>query len=62
MTLEKVDPVEVFDAGDKGRGLRTTKALVIGDVVFTEASFSAVVFDRWVPVRFLWAERLHRMV
>ncbi|XP_012671443.2 histone-lysine N-methyltransferase SMYD1a isoform X2 [Clupea harengus] len=45
MTLEKVDPVEVFDAGDKGRGLRTTKALVIGDVVFTEASFSAVVFD-----------------
>lgn len=46
MTLEKMDPVEVFDAGEKGRGLRTTKTLVAGDVVFTEAAFAAVVFDK----------------
>ncbi|XP_062410561.1 histone-lysine N-methyltransferase SMYD1a [Sardina pilchardus] len=45
MTLEKLDPVEVFDAGSKGRGLRSTKAMVAGDVVFTEASYAAVVFD-----------------
>lgn len=45
MTLEKKDPVEVFNAGNKGRGLRTTKALVAGDVVFTEAGYAAVVFD-----------------
>lgn len=46
MTLEKMDPVEVFDAGVKGRGLRTTKTLVAGDVVFTEAAYAAVVFDK----------------
>ncbi|XP_063066560.1 histone-lysine N-methyltransferase SMYD1a [Engraulis encrasicolus] len=45
MTLQKKDPVEVFDAGAKGRGLRTTKALVAGDVVFTEGAYAAVVFD-----------------
>lgn len=41
----------MFDAGHKGRGLRATKELRRGDVVFAEASFSAVVFDRCVCVR-----------
>lgn len=35
----------MFDAGEKGRGLKTTKELAAGDVVFAEASFAAVVFD-----------------
>lgn len=46
MTVEKMDPVEVFAAGEKGRGLRVTKEMSAGDVVFAEASFAAVVFDR----------------
>ncbi|XP_017557158.1 histone-lysine N-methyltransferase SMYD1a [Pygocentrus nattereri] len=45
MTLQKKDAVEVFAAGEKGRGLRTTKEMQAGEVVFTEASFAAVVFD-----------------
>ncbi|XP_056314862.1 histone-lysine N-methyltransferase SMYD1a [Danio aesculapii] len=45
MTVEKTDPVEVFGAGLKGRGLRGTKDLSAGEVVFAEASFAAVVFD-----------------
>ncbi|XP_043093237.1 histone-lysine N-methyltransferase SMYD1a [Puntigrus tetrazona] len=45
MTVEKMDPVEVFAAGEKGRGLRVTKELSSGEVVFAEASFAAVVFD-----------------
>uniref|UniRef100_A0A8C1KYU5 [histone H3]-lysine(4) N-trimethyltransferase n=1 Tax=Cyprinus carpio TaxID=7962 RepID=A0A8C1KYU5_CYPCA len=45
MTVEKMDPVEVFAAGEKGRGLRVTKEMSAGDVVFAEASFAAVVFD-----------------
>ncbi|KAK6305330.1 hypothetical protein J4Q44_G00241100 [Coregonus suidteri] len=44
MTLD-MDNVEVFDAGEKGRGLRTTKDLWAGEVVFAEPSFAAVVFD-----------------
>lgn len=47
MTLQKMDAVEVFAAGEKGRGLRTTKDMKAGEVVFSEASFAAVVFDRW---------------
>lgn len=46
MTVENMDPVEVFAAGEKGRGLRVTKQLSAGEVVFAEASFAAVVFDR----------------
>lgn len=46
MTLQKMDAVEVFAAGEKGRGLRTTKEMKPGEVVFAEASFAAVVFDR----------------
>lgn len=46
MTVDKMDPVEVFAAGEKGRGLRVTKEISAGDVVFAEASFAAVVFDR----------------
>ncbi|XP_072549300.1 histone-lysine N-methyltransferase SMYD1a [Salminus brasiliensis] len=45
MTLQKKDAVEVFAAGEKGRGLRTTKEMRPGEVVFAEASFGAVVFD-----------------
>ncbi|XP_056600865.1 histone-lysine N-methyltransferase SMYD1a [Triplophysa dalaica] len=45
MTVDKMDPVEVFAAGEKGRGLRLTKEMSAGDVVFAEASFAAVVFD-----------------
>jgi len=45
MTLENMENVEVFGAGEKGRGLKTTKDLVAGDIVFAEASFAAVVFD-----------------
>ncbi|XP_026876395.2 histone-lysine N-methyltransferase SMYD1a isoform X2 [Electrophorus electricus] len=45
MTLEKTDAVEVFAAGEKGRGLRTTKEMLAGEVVFSEAGFAAVVFD-----------------
>ncbi|CAL8321961.1 unnamed protein product [Lota lota] len=45
MTLGTMDNVEVFDAGTKGRGLKATRDLLAGDVVFAEPSFSAVVFD-----------------
>ncbi|XP_071763008.2 histone-lysine N-methyltransferase SMYD1a [Centroberyx gerrardi] len=45
MTLGNMDNVELFDAGKKGRGLRATKELSAGEVVFSEPSFSAVVFD-----------------
>ncbi|XP_029300062.1 histone-lysine N-methyltransferase SMYD1a [Cottoperca gobio] len=45
MTVGNMDSAELFDAGKKGRGLRATKELYAGDVVFSEPSFSAVVFD-----------------
>nr|XP_046231367.1 histone-lysine N-methyltransferase Smyd1-like [Scatophagus argus] len=45
MTVGNMESVELFDAGKKGRGLRATKDLSIGEVVFAEPSFSAVVFD-----------------
>ncbi|KAA0714484.1 Histone-lysine N-methyltransferase SMYD1 [Triplophysa tibetana] len=37
--------VEVFDSPGKGRGLRATKELWAGDVLFSEAPFASVVFD-----------------
>ncbi|XP_041667165.1 histone-lysine N-methyltransferase SMYD1a [Cheilinus undulatus] len=45
MTVGNMESAELFDAGKKGRGLRATKELKAGDVVFAEPSFSAVVFD-----------------
>ncbi|XP_029921298.1 histone-lysine N-methyltransferase SMYD1a [Myripristis murdjan] len=45
MTVGNMESIELFDAGKKGRGLRTTKELSAGEVVFAEPSFSAVVFD-----------------
>ncbi|KAM9338538.1 histone-lysine N-methyltransferase SMYD1a [Symphorus nematophorus] len=48
MTVGNMDSAELFDAGKKGRGLRATKDLSTGEVVFAEASFAAVVFDSWV--------------
>lgn len=44
-----MESAELFDAGKKGRGLRAAKELNTGEVVFAEASFSAVVFDRYEP-------------
>ncbi|XP_034565801.1 histone-lysine N-methyltransferase SMYD1a [Notolabrus celidotus] len=45
MTGGNMESAELFDAGKKGRGLRATKDLNAGDVVFAEPSFSAVVFN-----------------
>ncbi|XP_034402913.1 histone-lysine N-methyltransferase SMYD1a [Cyclopterus lumpus] len=45
MTVGNMGSVQLFDAGKKGRGLRATKELTAGEVVFAEPSFSAVVFD-----------------
>ncbi|XP_074546798.1 histone-lysine N-methyltransferase SMYD1a [Halichoeres trimaculatus] len=45
MTVGNMESAELFDAGKKGRGLRATKDLKPGDVVFAEPSFSAVVFN-----------------
>lgn len=45
MTVGNMECAELFDAGKKGRGLRATKDINTGDVVFAEPSFSAVVFD-----------------
>ncbi|XP_028829485.1 histone-lysine N-methyltransferase SMYD1a [Denticeps clupeoides] len=45
MTVEKMEAVEIFAAGEKGRGLRATRELKAGEVVFAEASYAAVVFD-----------------
>lgn len=45
MTVGNMESAELFDAGKKGRGLRATKDLNTGEVVFAEPSFAAVVFD-----------------
>ncbi|XP_037608341.1 histone-lysine N-methyltransferase SMYD1a [Sebastes umbrosus] len=45
MTVGNMESAELFDAGKKGRGLKATKELKAGEVVFAEPSFSAVVFD-----------------
>ncbi|XP_041825489.1 histone-lysine N-methyltransferase SMYD1a [Melanotaenia boesemani] len=45
MTVGNMEKAQLFDAGKKGRGLRATKGLKTGEVVFAEASYSAVVFD-----------------
>ncbi|KAG7271679.1 hypothetical protein CRUP_025540 [Coryphaenoides rupestris] len=43
-----MEAVAVFDSPGKGRGLKATKELWAGDVVFSEPSLAAVVFDRLV--------------
>ncbi|XP_053195995.1 histone-lysine N-methyltransferase SMYD1a [Scomber japonicus] len=45
MTVGNMESAQLFDAGKKGRGLRATKDLKAGEVVFAEPSYSAVVFD-----------------
>ncbi|CAL8345225.1 unnamed protein product [Lota lota] len=40
-----METVAIFDSPGKGRGLKATKELWAGDVVFSEASLAAVVFD-----------------
>uniref|UniRef100_A0A8C6UTN1 [histone H3]-lysine(4) N-trimethyltransferase n=1 Tax=Neogobius melanostomus TaxID=47308 RepID=A0A8C6UTN1_9GOBI len=40
-----METVEIFDSPGKGRGLRAIKEFWAGDVIFTEQSISAVVFD-----------------
>ncbi|XP_007896234.2 histone-lysine N-methyltransferase Smyd1 isoform X1 [Callorhinchus milii] len=45
MTGGSMEKVEVFNAEGKGRALKATKDLYIGDVIFAEPSYAAVVFD-----------------
>ncbi|KAK7895806.1 hypothetical protein WMY93_021131 [Mugilogobius chulae] len=45
MTGGGMENTQLFDAGGKGRGLRATKELSAGDVVFSEPGFAAVVYD-----------------
>lgn len=45
MTAGDMDKVEVFDAGSKGRGLKTKQEFWSGDVIFAEPAYAAVVFD-----------------
>lgn len=47
MTVGNMERAELFDAGSKGRGLRATRDLNTGEVIFSEPSFAAVVFDRY---------------
>lgn len=42
-----MENVAIFDSPGKGRGLKATKEFWAGDVIFSEASVSAVVFDRY---------------
>ena len=41
-----MENAHLFDAGNKGCGLRSTKDLNAGDVVFSEPGFAAVVYSR----------------
>lgn len=41
-----MENVAIFDSPGKGRGLKATKEFWAGDVIFSEPSFAAVVFDR----------------
>lgn len=42
-----MENVAIFDSPGKGRGLKATKEFWAGDVIFSEPSISAVVFDRY---------------
>lgn len=41
-----MENVAIFDSPGKGRGLKATKEFWAGDVIFSEPSLAAVVFDR----------------
>lgn len=41
-----MENVAIFDSPGKGRGLKATKEFWAGDVIFSEPSIAAVVFDR----------------
>lgn len=41
-----MESVAIFDSPGKGRGLKANKEFWAGDVIFSEASIAAVVFDR----------------
>lgn len=41
-----MENVAIFDSPGKGRGLKVTKEFWAGDVIFSEPSLAAVVFDR----------------
>lgn len=43
-----MENVAIFDSPGKGRGLKATKEFWAGDVIFSEPSLAAVVFDRYV--------------
>lgn len=42
-----MENVAMFDSPGKGRGLKATKEFWAGDVIFSEPSLAAVVFDRY---------------
>lgn len=42
-----MENVAIFDSPGKGRGLKATKEFWAGDVIFSEPSVAAVVFDRY---------------
>lgn len=42
-----MENVVIFDSPGKGRGLKAAKEFWAGDVIFSEASLAAVVFDRY---------------
>lgn len=42
-----MENVAIFDSPGKGRGLKATKEFWAGDVIFSEPSIAAVVFDRY---------------
>ncbi|XP_077136368.1 histone-lysine N-methyltransferase SMYD1 isoform X2 [Ranitomeya variabilis] len=45
MTLAEMENIEVFNSEGKGRGLKTSRDLWAGDVIFAEPAYAAVVFD-----------------
>lgn len=53
-----METAALFDAGKKGRGLRATRELKTGEVVFAEPTFSAVVFDRFESTAWLSIQTL----
>lgn len=46
-TAATMENVAIFDSPGKGRGLKATKEFWAGDVIFSEPSLAAVVFDRY---------------
>lgn len=49
-----MENVAIFDSPGKGRGLKATKEFWAGDVIFSELSLAAVVFDRYSIDGKLW--------